>query len=116
MAGKLSEFTRKLAEKKLAAFCDSRIPGHLRNEIRLSFKFRGSTVTLFESRPGFRDRNVWSDMPIAQFRFDDKTALWTLYCADRNDRWHLYFDADPTADLDVLLAELDADPTGIFWG
>lgn len=38
-----------------------------------------------------------------------------LRYADRNDRWHIYFD-DVGDTLEDLLAEVDEDPTCIFWG
>jgi hypothetical protein len=40
---------------------------------------------------------------------------WSLYWADRNDHWHRYDDLDP-GPLDTVLNEIEADPTGIFWG
>lgn len=42
--------------------------------------------------------------------------MWTLYYADRNSKWHLYYEIEPSADFDDLLREVDEDPTGIFWG
>lgn len=54
-------------------------------------------------------------MPSAQFRFDPGHLVWTLYWADRNGRWHMYNDVTPTPDLADLLAEVNADPTGIFF-
>ncbi|MBI4321484.1 MAG: DUF3024 domain-containing protein [Chloroflexi bacterium] len=39
-----------------------------------------------------------------------------LYWADRNGRWHLYDDREPSRDLADLLIEVNADPTGIFFG
>lgn len=53
---------------------------------------------------------------IAQFRFDEETRVWALYCADRNTKWHEYYGLEPNKDLDALLKEVDADPTCIFWG
>ncbi len=55
-------------------------------------------------------------MKIAQLRFDPDSDTWSLYCCDRNERWFPYFDTDPSRDVRPLLAEIDADPTGIFWG
>jgi len=49
-------------------------------------------------------------------RYDEKTGEWTLYYADRNDRWHEYWDIESTKSIDKLLKEIDEDPTGIFWG
>jgi hypothetical protein len=40
----------------------------------------------------------------------------TLSCADSSDRWWLYDDAEPAPDVEQLLAVVDEDPTGIFWG
>jgi hypothetical protein len=39
-----------------------------------------------------------------------------LYCADSNGRWWLYDDAAPAHDVEPLLAAIDEDATGIFWG
>ena len=43
-------------------------------------------------------------------------GLWTLYCSDSSDRWWLYDDADPVPEVGPLLAAIDEDVTGIFWG
>ena len=40
---------------------------------------------------------------------------WTLQWRDRYGGWHRHADANPTADVIVLLNEIDEDPTGIFW-
>jgi hypothetical protein len=44
------------------------------------------------------------------------SKTWRLSCCDRNERWWPYDNIDPSASIDPLLAEIDADPTGIFWG
>ena len=65
---------------------------------------------------GFIDKNEWIESKVAQFRFKPSNKHWTLYYADRNNRWHEYWEIDSNPDLDVLLQEMDEDPTGIFWG
>ena len=112
----LPETTRRAAEKALSEFCARRIPVHLRDEIRLGFRFRGDSVTLFEERPAFGQDETWVEIPVAQFRFDAEPKEWTLFCSDRNSRWHEYLDSGPEHDLEKLLREVDRDPTGIFWG
>ncbi len=79
----------------------------------MSYGIRGSSVTLYEEQPSWDGRGDWSKLGIAQFRYED--GEWTLYCADRNSRWHPYFDADSSHDIQDLLDEVDDDPTGIFW-
>jgi hypothetical protein len=99
------------------------VPESVRNEVQLEVAFRGNTATIFERRPPFlssfipASRNEeWTRLSVAQFRYDTATRRWALYCADRNSRWHVYDDLDPSERLEDLIAEVDADPTGIFWG
>jgi hypothetical protein len=113
----LPSLVKTLAEKKVGEFCKWRVPAHAWDKVRLTHRFRGNSVTIFEERAPWREGlDKWSSMAIAQMRYDEKTAKWTLYCADRNDRWHEYFDMEPTKDIDKILKEIGEDPTGIFWG
>ena len=112
----LPELTRRLVEQKLGEFCECRIPLDARDQVRLSFSFRGNSVTLFEERAPWRGEGEWSKKPIAQLRFDADKGEWRLYGADRNGKWHSYPDLEPTAKLEDVIAEIDADPTFIFWG
>jgi len=108
---------KELAEQKLKKYCDERIPVHVRDKLRLSYGFRGNTVTLFEERAPWRaEMTEWTSHSVAQMRFDQKTNKWTLYCADRNGKWHKYEGLSPTGDIALILKEIDRDPTGIFWG
>ena len=112
----LPAFTLQLVDKKLSAYCERKIPPQVRDKVRLSYKIRGNSVTLYEKRPSFLDPAIWTETAIAQFRFDQDSGKWMLYCSDRNSKWHESPDFAPDADLDALLKEVDADPTCIFWG
>lgn len=113
----LPVLVKTLTEKKLKEYCEKKIPAHVRDKITLSYKFRGTSVIIFENRaPWHPDIKEWSSMSIAQMRYDGKTGEWTLYCADRNNKWHVYSDIEPTKNIDSLLKEIDKDPAGIFWG
>ena len=112
----LPELIKHGAEKKLTAFCERRVPAHVRDQIRLIFKFRGNAVTLIETRPYFKDPSTWTESPVAQFRFGLDEKVWSLYCRDRNTRWRFYNLIQPSANLDDLIAEVDRDPTCNFWG
>lgn len=108
---------KTLVEKKVGDFCKRRVPAHVLDKVNLSYKIRGNSVTIFENRaPRHEDIKEWTSMPIAQIRYNEKTEEWTLYCADRNDKWHECYDSEPTKNLDKILDEIDKDPTGIFWG
>jgi len=105
-----------VVELSLVSFIEQRVPPHVRDKVRLSYRFRGNFVTLYEDRPAFRKPSEWVKIPVAQFRFDPERSDWTLYCADRNSKWHEYLDLESNHDFDVLLEEVNEDPTGIFWG
>jgi len=112
----LPEFTRKLIETKLDRYCDQRVPEFAKDQVQMTYKIKGNDVTLYEKRRAYFDPDQWSKMPIGQFRYNPKSPKWSLYWADRNSKWHLYREIPPTADFDVLLMELDKDPTGVFYG
>lgn len=114
----LPELVRRHAEAKVAAFCARRIPEHVRDEIRLEFTVRGNAITIVERRPPWRVDfgPEWTSMTIAQLRFDGESLSWSLWWSDRNGRWLRHDDVDPTPDIDVLIREIDEDPTAIFWG
>jgi len=42
--------------------------------------------------------------------------LWTLHFGDRYGSWTLCFDLAARQSIDVITAELEADPTCVFWG
>lgn len=112
----LSEFTIKLIETKLTAYCERRIPVDIRDQVKLIFKISRDNVTLIETRPYYNDPSFWTETPVAQFRLNSKTQKWTLHCMDRFSKWHLYDLIEPSADFDAILKALDEDKTGIFWG
>lgn len=114
----IPELTRRSAEGKVLAFIERRIPPDLRDEIRLEHTARGNAITIVERRPPWLSElgPDWTSMKIAQLRYDPDDRTWTLYCRDRNERWFLYDDVKPSRDVSPLLAEIDEDPTCIFWG
>src|SRR5512146_1425308 len=100
----------------LATYCETRVPEHVRDKLRLGYRIRGHEVVLFEERPEFGSPHTWSEFAVAKFKYVSTQEIWRLYCQHRDLRWHEYR-ARPTArQFKTLLKEVDADPTGIFWG
>ena len=112
----LPDVTRARVEKRLREYCENKVPPERRDEHRVGFKVRGNSVTLFEEKPSFFVSFGWVDIKVAQFRYDPKKKEWTLHCADRNSRWRQYHFLEPNKDFEVLLEEVEKDPTCIFWG
>jgi len=112
----LTDFELHLVERLLNRFYDRRLLAHVQHQIRLHHTIRGNSVTLFEIRPGFDKSAIWVKTPIARFRYDSASGLWSLYWHDRNQRWQPYEEAEATRNFEALLTEVDRDPTSIFWG
>lgn len=110
--------TPESARAVVEAFCDRRLPEHVRKEVRLECSRRGNTITISERRPpwGLDLGPEWSELKVAQLRYEPLDSTWSLYSRDRNERWFRYDLIDSAAGVEPLLTELDEDPTGIFWG
>jgi hypothetical protein len=114
----LPELVALAAVRRLERFCESRVPEHARDAVRLEFVVRGNSITLVERRaPWHPDYGTGcSSLKIAQLRYDADARAWSLYCRDRNERWFPYTEARADSDVAPLLEAVDTDPTGIFWG
>jgi len=112
----LSEIQRAQVSKRLAAFCDARVPAAIRDKVRLGFRVKGGEVVLFEERPAFQAPHEWREMSVAKFKYVETRRSWRLYCQHRDLRWHTYQSLPAAARFETLLDEVAADPTGIFWG
>lgn len=100
-------------------FCEARVPEEHLDEVRLESSRRGNTITITERRAPWNPERIgteWTSSKIAQLRFDPSSQRWSLFCRDRHERWWPYDEITSSASVDPLLAEIDADPTGIFWG
>ena len=108
-------------ERAMAAvdrYCQTRVPERLREEIRIECHRRGTAITIVEARPPWSPEAgpEWSTSKVAQLRLDEPAGIWALYWPDRNGRWHRYEQVSPRRTVSSLIAEIEADPTGIFWG
>lgn len=94
------------------------MPAHVRGQVRVEVDVADRHLTIVECRPPWRaDTSAeWTRLPIARLRYTKTTGVWSLYRRDRNLRFHAYDLVSPTASIEELLAELDRDPTAIFWG
>ena len=67
--------------------------------------------------PGsIRSPHQGHDHPIAKFRWVKNRRVWQLFCVERDLKWHGYERMAESPDLAELVAEVRADPTGIFFG
>lgn len=58
----------------------------------------------------------WTSSPVARLRYVVRDKRWTRQWRDRNGNSRRSVDANPTADVTVLLNEIERTPARIFWG
>lgn len=94
------------------------LPDAVRAEIRYELDVTATTVTILECRPPWPADSgpEWTRFPIARLRYAKTGRRWSLYWRDRNLRFHLYEHVPASSNVADLLAEVDRDPTSIFWG
>ena len=114
----MPEGAPELDLRRIRKFCDERVPSHLRDQVRIEVEVDGTRVTVVERRPPWRPEfgPEWSRNPVASLRYSPKHGHWSLLWSDSGGRWHRYDGIGPSPHVTDLLAELERDPTGIFWG
>ena len=97
---------------------NSDLPEFAQGLIRYELDVTDRTVTILECRPPWRPDfgPEWTRFPIARLRYTRTRGEWSLYWRDRNLKFHEYDLVPPTPLVDDLIAEIERDPTSIFWG
>ena len=97
---------------RIRLFCAAKSPPEHADRVRVEPTVRGRTVTIIEHELFDED---WLDIMVARLKYDTDAGHWTLYWSDSHGRFHRYQDIRPGR-VASLLAEIDRDPFGIFWG
>ena len=102
---------------RVQRWCAARVPAHARHQVRVECHVAPRHVTIVERRAPWREDigPEWTSVPIARLRYS-AAKTWTLCWRDGNLRFYSYDQLAPSPRIDDLLAEIDRDPTGIFWG
>ncbi len=84
-----------------------------RGRTQVEIDVDGRDAVVVEVQPPWHGRDLRS--PVARLRWVASRGVWQLSCRDGNLTWHRYGPL-PEGRLDVLLREIERDPTCIFWG
>lgn len=103
---------------RVQLWCANRVPERALHQVRVECEVADRHLTIVERRAPWREDlgPEWTTLPIARLRYTTTRGTWSLYWRDRNLRFHTYDRVPPTANLGELLAEIDRDPSSIFWG
>jgi hypothetical protein len=102
-------------------YCSDGSPAEFADRARLECVVKGSAVDIVEAtRMDAEFGGDWLRVPAARLRHSATTNSWTLYCFDRDSRATRYDVWEPDfvqpGTVAGILAEIEADPTNIFWG
>jgi hypothetical protein len=93
------------------------MPAHVASQLRYRLDTDRNALAMVECRAVVPDDpgGDWFEVFVARLRFT-RSRGWELYWPDRDSDFHIYESTEPTQDVRLLLAEIDSDPTGIFFG
>ncbi len=102
--------------ERVEALCARRSPPD-KSQGRLVVGVEGSTITITDERPPWHPSmgDRWTSQPVARLRYQGAAGEWSLQVPDGH-RWTAYYGLGPTTSIEPQLAELDTDPTCVFWG
>jgi hypothetical protein len=86
------------------------------DKLRFVFEVDGHAVSIYEERSPWDGAGEWTRSGVARFRHTRTRGSWTLYWMRRDLKWHAY---DPDAmpgDLESLVALVNEDRYGAFFG
>lgn len=103
---------------RVQRWCAARVPSPARDQLRVECELAARQLTIVERRAPWPEGlgSDWTSCAIARLRYNGTDKSWTLYWADRHQRFHAYDRLAPSRSIEDLLAEIDRDPTNIFWG
>jgi hypothetical protein len=110
------ELQLKRIERTVGELCRKCSPPEYADELRTVYEVKGHTVTVYEERPPWDGVGEWTRAGIARLRNYRSRREWRLYWMRQDLRWHLYDPDEMPADLDSLVAVIEADEHGAFFG
>ena len=100
----------------VGTLCEIRSPEHIRDKLRYEYKIENHDVILYEIRPRWDKPDEQTEMPCAKLKFVRSQNVWKLFWHRANMKWYAYDPCKSSRDLAELIAEIDTDPHGCFFG
>jgi hypothetical protein len=112
----LSEFEIKRYEKPIKAYCASKYPAHIRNELYLDYAIKDQSIILFTVRPQWNDPSKTSEGMIAKVTYVKSKKTWKLYWQRADLKWHGYEPKPEVKSVEDFIETIEADDYGCFYG
>jgi len=111
-----NELELKRIDRTVGDLCRRSSPPKHAHQLRVVYEIDGHSVSIFEERPPWDGVGEWTRMGVARLRYFRSRGEWRLYWMRRDLRWHLYEPDEMATDLASLVAVVDADEYGAFFG
>ncbi|WP_333621541.1 DUF3024 domain-containing protein [Sphingobacterium multivorum] len=107
-----------MVDVQFKSFVDAKRPQNeeVRKQLDFGYSWDGQTALLFEIRPQWNDPTNILELPFAKLRFVKSSKLWKLYWMRGSGKWEAYEPKPESANLQLLLDEIDHDGYGCFFG
>ena len=102
--------------KLVGTLCQKRSPEHIRDKLRCEYRIQNQDVIIFEVRPRWDNPSEETWAPFAKLKFIRSKNHWRLFWQRADMKWHKYGPLDSSRSLEELVAEIDADTHGCFFG
>jgi hypothetical protein len=111
-----AELDLKRIDRTVGDFCRRKSPPKLRDQVRIEYRVTRHEVLIYETRPAFRDPSHWTENGVAKLRFVRTAGEWRLFWQRASLKWQSYEPLASSRDINDLLAEIERDPHGCFFG
>ena len=102
---------------RIRSWCASQVSGEVANEVRVVANVDGHHVVIAEERPPWPGQvgDPWESYPLARLTYLPARSSWKLEVSTEGDGFGRFANF-PSGSPSKVLAEIDDDPTFVFWG
>lgn len=93
-----------------------RPPAHIREMLDYRADIKGSEMAILEVRPAFQDKTRIVEHPVAKVKWVGTKKSWRLFWMRADLKWHAYDPLPEAPEVATLIAEVEKDPHGCFFG
>lgn len=103
-------------DETVGALCRRRTSPRFKDQFSIEYRVQRHDVTIVERRPHWDGRPGFAESGVAKFKFTRGTEQWRLLWMRADLKWNAYKVEGNKSRLAQLVAEVDRDPWGCFFG
>src|SRR2546426_5898484 len=111
-----SELDLKRIDRVVGNLCRRKSPPEHRHQLRFEYRVVRHDVLIYETRPAFDDPSRWMEHGVAKLRFVRTAGEWRPFWQRASLKWQSYEPLASSRGLGELIAEVERDPHGCFFG